>query len=255
MEIYYTIIVFVFGALFGSFFNVVGYRLPKGESIVFPASHCPNCNHKLSGWELIPILSFLCLGGKCKKCKQKISWMYPVFEFITGSLFALSYVLYGFSIDFVIAITVVSTLLIVIISDLRYFIIPDEVLLIGSILLLLEYCVQGGWEQAFQALINGVIAFGIMFAIKCFGDRLFKKESMGGGDIKLLFFFGMIFGWPSSILSIFLASFIGLPISLFILYKKKTHVIPFGPFLSVAAFLLFFLPIDMNMIIDLLILK
>ena len=251
MEIYYTVIVFIFGALFGSFFNVVGYRLPKGESIVFPASHCPNCNHKLSGWELIPILSFLCLGGKCKKCKQKISWMYPVFEFITGSLFALSYVLYGFSIDFVIAITVVSTLLIVIISDLRYFIIPDEVLLIGSILLLLEYCVQGGWEQALQALINGVIAFGIMFAIKCFGDRLFKKESMGGGDIKLLFIFGMVLTYPIAILSIFVGSLIGLPIALLILFKKEDHIIPFGPFLASGATLLLLLQFNMETIINL----
>lgn len=250
MEMYYTIIIFMFGTLFGSFFNVVGYRLPKGESIVFPASHCPNCNHKLKGWELIPILSFLCLGGKCSKCKQKISWIYPMFEFLTGCLFALSYILYGFSVDFVIALIIVSSLLIIIVSDLRYYIIPDEVLLIGSILLLLAYCVKGGWTLALSALINGAISFAIMFAIKCLGDFLFKKESMGGGDIKLLFFFGMIFGWPLSILSIFLASFIGLPISLYILYKKKTHVIPFGPFLSMATLIIFFSNIQIDTIIQ-----
>lgn len=255
METYYTIIVFIFGTLFGSFFNVVGYRLPKEESIIFPSSHCPNCNHKLGMLELIPIFSFLCLGGKCKKCHTKISWIYPIFELCTGVLFALSYIIFGFDIDFIIALTFISVLLIIIVSDIRYMIIPDEVLFVGITCLFAEIFIKSGWVGCLEALVHGLISFGIMFLFKCMGDFLFKKESMGGGDIKLMFLFGMVLGWPLALISIFLASFIGLPISIYIVARKKTNIIPFGPFLSVAAMILFFTQIDFQGILNLLILK
>ena len=253
MGTYYIVFNFILGILCGSFFNVVGYRLPKEESIVFPASHCPNCNHKLGPLELIPIISYFFLGGKCKECKQKISIIYPIFELTTGALFALSYYLFGFSINYFIALTVVSVLLIIIISDIRYFIIPDEVLLVGIILLLLEKLLLGGWQLGLESLFDGVIAFLIMYLVKIIGDFMFKKESMGGGDIKLLFFFGLFLGWELSLISIFLASFIGLPISLYILLKNKSHIIPFGPFLSIAALILFFSQININDILNCLI--
>ena len=96
MEILYTIYFFIFGTILGSFYNVVGYRLPRGESLIKPRSHCTNCNHVLTPIELIPILSFLIQGGKCKNCKQKISWFYTIFEFLTGLLFALSYIIFGY---------------------------------------------------------------------------------------------------------------------------------------------------------------
>lgn len=254
MEIYYTIVMFIFGTLFGSFFNVVGYRLPNKESIVFPSSHCPNCGHALKPYELIPILSFLCLGGKCKGCKEKISWIYPIFELFTGLLFMFSYIRFGFSIDLVISLTVVSTLLIIIISDIRYYIIPDEILIIGSILVLIELFIKGGFNLVLSSLISGIVAFLSMYLLKCFGDFLFKKESMGGGDIKLLFFFGLFLGWPLAVTSIFLASFIGLPISLYIMFKKDTNIIPFGPFLSIAALIFFFSQVSFSDILNMFIL-
>ena len=95
MEVSIILSFFIVGTIFGSFYNVVGYRVPKGESLIYPSSHCTKCNHKLGMLELIPVLSFLFLGGKCKKCKDKISWFYPLFEFISGVLFALSYVVFG----------------------------------------------------------------------------------------------------------------------------------------------------------------
>ncbi len=254
MEVYYIGITFIFGLLFGSFFNVLGYRLPKEESIVFPASHCPYCNHKLSPLELIPIFSFLGLRGKCRACKRKISWIYPCFELFTGLLFAFSYYLYGFSIDFFIALTIVSTLMVVIISDLRFMIIPDEILIVGTALLFMCFFIKGGLSMCLTSFFNGFLAFLSMFLLKCFGDYLFKKESMGGGDIKLLFFFGFFLGWPMALISIFLASFIGLPISLYILIRKKTNMIPFGPFLSIAALILFFSGIEFKTLFQLLIL-
>jgi leader peptidase (prepilin peptidase)/N-methyltransferase len=251
MELYYAITFFIFGTILGSFYNVVGYRLPKGESILFPASHCPNCNHQLRPLELIPIFSFFLQGGKCKKCGLKISWFYPIFEFFTGLLFAVSYLIFGMSIEFLIAITFVSMVLIIVISDYQYMIIPDEVLIVSTILLSIEILALKGISGLGLALLNGVIAFTIMFSLKKFGDFLFKKESMGGGDIKLLFVFGLVFGWQMAVMSIFIASFIGLPISLIILYKNKNNIIPFGPFLSAGALMILFTQIDFNWIVNL----
>lgn len=252
MELYYTTVLFIFGTIFGSFFNVVGSRLPNGESIVTPPSHCTNCNHRLTWKELIPIVSFLLQRGKCVKCKQEISWFHPLYELATGILFALSYQIFGFSIELLLALTFVSTLMILIVSDYYYMIIPDSILLVGIILIMIEIFIMIGWQNLLFSVIDGLIAFAIMYVIKLFGDFLFKKESMGGGDIKLLFLFGLVLGAPVAILSIFLASFIALPISLLILYRNKTNIIPFGPFLSISAMILFFLQIDINTITNLL---
>ena len=108
MTIYYAIVFLVFGLLFGSFFNVVAYRIPKKESIVFPSSHCTSCGHKLTPVELIPVISFLIQGGKCKHCGEKVSWFYTIFELLTGILFMLSFLVFGFSIELVIALIFVS---------------------------------------------------------------------------------------------------------------------------------------------------
>ncbi len=250
MEVFILIFIFVIGTLLGSFYNVVGYRLPKGQSIVFPPSHCPNCNHRLGASELIPILSFIFLKGKCKHCRQKISAFYPVFEFLTGLLFVISYIIFGPTKEFLLAITFVSLLIIIVVSDYEFMIIEDSVLIFFSILLFAEIWWVNGLTKALYSLLNGILAFFTMWALKKFGDFLFKKESMGGGDIKLLFIFGMVLSYPIAILSIFLGSLIGLPISLIIMAKKKAHIIPFGPFLALGAIILFFTQIDIQTIVD-----
>ncbi len=254
MDLYYIIVLFILGINLGSFYNVVGYRLPKEESLVFPPSHCPKCNHKLSMLELIPIFSYLFQLGKCRKCKTKISFFYPFFELLTGLLFILAYLVFGYSIELVIALVFISMAIIIFISDYLYYIIPDEVLIVTSSLLSIGIFFSKGLEGVGMALLNGIISFGIMFFIKQIGDLIFKKESMGGGDIKLLFVFGLVLGWEMSIISIFIASFIGLPISLFLLYLKpnKHRIIPFGPFLCVAALIILLTKIDMNLIMELL---
>ena len=251
MTIFISIFMFIMGTVFGSFYNVVGYRLPKGESIVFPPSHCPKCNHKLTFFELIPILSYVFQKGKCKKCHQKISLFYPIFEALTGILFVLSYLSYGLSYELIIVLTFISMMIIIVVSDYNYLIIPDSVLIIFGSLLLIEILLINGLNAALLALLDGILAFITMFLLKKLGDFIFKKESMGGGDIKLLFLFGMVLSYPIAILSIFVGSLIGLPIALLILYKKKDHVIPFGPFLAAGATLLLLLNIDINTIINL----
>lgn len=252
MRIYYTIISFVFGAILGSFYNVVGYRLPRNQSLIKPSSHCTKCNHKLGASELVPIFSYLFQKGKCKNCGEKISPFYAIFETITGTLFALSYYLYGSSMEFFIAVTFISMLLIVIISDYQTMIIPDEVLIVFSLILIVELIIQNGIFNILNPIINGIISFLIMLLIKKIGDIMFKKESMGGGDIKLMGVIGLVLGWPMAVISIFLASFIGLPISLILLYKNKTDIIPFGPFLSIASIIILISGLNMDMIINLL---
>ena len=251
MEIIIGIFIFIIGTIFGSFYNVVGYRLPKGESIVFPPSHCTNCNHRLTSIELIPILSYIFQKGKCKHCHQKISLFYPIFELLTGILFVLCYISFGLTPKLIIALTFVSMMIIIVVSDYHYLIISDEVLITFAIILFVEILAIDGLKPALNSLLNGFFAFLTMFLLKKFGDFIFKKESMGGGDIKLLFVFGMVLTYPIAILSIFIGSLIGLPIALIILLKKKDNIIPFGPFLVAGATLLLLLQINLDTIISL----
>ena len=253
MDCFMFLSFFMFGAIFGSFYYVVAWRIPKGESIIYPPSHCPNCNHRLGPLELIPIFSYLFQGGKCKNCKCKISVFYPLFEILCGLLFGFSYLSYGFCLDLLIVLTFVSMVMIVILSDYYYMIISDGVLVFFGISLFIEMLVIYGFKYACLHLLYGLISFCIMFLIKLLGDFLFKRESMGGGDIKLMFVFGLMFGWQMTIVSIFLASIIGLPISLLLMKKNSDHVLPFGPYLGIAALIIVLFKIDINFVLKLIV--
>ncbi|MBR1377482.1 MAG: prepilin peptidase [Bacilli bacterium] len=250
MQLSICIFLFVLGTILGSFYNVVGYRLPKNESIVKPPSHCPKCNHRLEPWELIPIVSFLLQRGKCTKCKEKISWYYPIFETACGILFVLSYLSFGLTYELIIVLTFISMLMIVMVSDYHYMIIPDEVLIFFGIAIIVEKCIIYGISNIPKTLLSGVIAFAAMYLLKKFGDLIFKQESMGGGDIKLLGIFGLMLGWPNALISIIIGSFIGLPISLIAVNLKKTHIVPFGPFLSMGAIVVLLTKLDIATIIE-----
>ena len=171
---------------------------------------------------------------------------------MTGVLFAVSYIIFGATVEFFIAITFISMLLIIIISDYQTMIIPDELLIFGGIILIVLIGINKGLAGLGYSILDGIVAFIIMFLIKKLGDFLFKKESMGGGDIKLMFIFGLVLGLPMTLISIFLASFIGLPISLYILYRKKEHEIPFGPFLAVAAIIIMLSQLNIDKLIEIL---
>ncbi len=251
MEFVSFILVFIIGTVFGSFYNVVGYRLPKGESIIAPPSHCPNCNTRLGALELFPVLSYLFQKGKCKHCNARISPFYAIFEILTGILFLLAYISFGLSLQLIIALTFISMLIIIVVSDYNYMIIPDEVLIFFGILLGIEIFIINGPDAFVTSIAQGILAFLTMFAIKKLGDFIFKKESMGGGDIKLMFIFGLVLGYPMAILSIFVGSIIGFPISLLLLKKSPDHIIPFGPFLAAGAIIIYLLQIDLNTIINL----
>lgn len=250
MTTIYLILFFIYGLIFGSFFNVVGSRLPKGESIILPPSHCNNCGHKLTAFELIPVLSYIFQKGKCKKCGIKLSVMYPIYELFCGIIFATIYYKFGITKDIIIPLTFISMLLIIIVSDIEYMIIPDEILIFFGIILLIEISIINGVNSLFYSILYGIGAFGIMLVIKLLGDFLFKKESMGGGDIKLMFFFGLCTNLSNALFSIFIGSVIGLPISLIILKIKKTNIIPFGPFLSLGIMIIILTGFDINVLLN-----
>jgi len=252
MQLSMIIGLFFLGAILGSFYNVVAYRITKGESIVYPASHCPNCNHKLKPWELIPIFSFLLQKGKCSSCKTKISWFYPLSEIVCGLMFVLAYLSFGISFDLIIALTFISMLIIIVLSDYYYMIIEDSVLIVFGLLLLLEIFLINGFDVLLISIKNGLISFGIMFLLKIFGDLLFKKESMGGGDIKLMLVIGIIIGWDMSIITIFLSALLAFPVSLFVLKSKKNHEIPYGPFLALASLIIYLTHFNLDILLELL---
>ena len=143
------IIIIILGLVLGSFYNVVGLRIPNGESIIKPGSHCPKCNHKLSWYENIPVLSYIFLGGKCKNCKQKISIIYPIIEILTSFLFYISYKIFGLSEEFFISLVISSLVVIIFVSDSKYMIISDSPLIVSTILILIIKLIYNGYKDCF----------------------------------------------------------------------------------------------------------
>ena len=240
MTTYYYIMFFIIGTIFGSYYNLVATRIPNGKSTITPRSHCENCNHVLSWYELIPILSFLFQKGRCRNCGTKLSFSYLLTELGTGLLFLVSFHSFKFSYELIISLTLVSAFILVLVSDLNYLIIPDRFIIIPSIIVLIINFLNKGIQFGLIQIGYGLISFAFMYLVMLFGNYLFKKESMGGADIKLMFLIGLTLDPFLSIVVIFLASIIALPVSLFLLKKNKEHIIPYGPFLMVGFLLVFF---------------
>ena len=153
MNTYYLVMFFIFGTIFGSFYNLVALRVVNGESISYPRSHCDNCKHVLSWYELIPILSFIIQKGKCRNCQTKLSYLYPFSEFACGILFMISFYSFGFSYDLIISLILVSTFILIIISDLNYLIIPDRFIIIPSIMIFIVMILDNGITKALKVVV------------------------------------------------------------------------------------------------------
>ncbi len=231
MNIYYIITFFLIGTYLGNLYNVIGYRLPNKEKIIYPSIN--DKNNKLCLVKLIPIINYFIL-----KKRSSISIIDFLLEILSGILFMVSYLMFGISLECLFSLTFISMLLIVIVSDFYYMIICDEILIIFGIILMIEIYFLNGLNGFISSIISGLISFVIMFFIKKIGDFIFKKESMGGGDIKLLLLFGIVLGFPASLFTIFVGSVLALPVALIGLKKNDSHILPFGPFLSIAAILL-----------------
>lgn len=237
MDLFYILLFFIYGIIFGSFFNVVGLRIPKKESIVAPPSHCTTCNYKLGVFDLVPVFSYIFLRGKCRNCKVKISSIYPVMEFITGLLFALSYWVIGFQVELIIALVFISLLIIITVSDIQYMLIPNKILLpFGIVLFVLR--IISPLNPWWDSLLGAFIGFGMLLLI-----GILSKGGMGGGDIKLFFVIGLVLGTLHTLLTLFLAALIGSVIGIIILRVKgkgRKTPIPFGPSIAVSAIIAYF---------------
>ena len=250
MKTFYFVLFFILGTFFGSFFTVVGLRLPKKIDIIFKRSHCDSCDHELSMLDMIPIISYLFLRGKCRYCGNKVSNISTYMELFTGILFAVSYYVFGFSYELLFALGIVAMLIILSISDITYLIIPDEVLIFFSGYFIILTTLQKGIVAALIGILSGLCLFLFMYLIMMLGNYFFKKESLGGGDIKLMFLFGLVLGLPLAICTVFLATFIAFPIALILLFVSKDNIIPFGPFLSMSGIIILISRIDFNSIIQ-----
>ncbi len=259
METYYTILIFVFGLLLGSFYNVVGYRIPNNLSIVRPHSFCPKCRHELKWYELIPVLSYIIQGGKCRKCKCHISFFYPFIELLTGILFAISYLVFGFSYEFALSVLIISFMVIVIVSDTNFLIIPDEVTVFFLIITLVVQFIFKGYAYVLSSILYGLFMFLMMYFVMFMGKKILKEEALGGGDVKLMFFVGIILNAITPItmtdiitwwylingfFHIFLASCLAAPFAVLSILTKKGRAIPFGPFLLTSLFIMFIFSFD-----------
>lgn len=233
------IILFVLGTIFGSFYYVVGSRLPKNESILSPGSHCEYCDHSLNWYELIPVVSYLIQGGKCRKCKKHIPFTYVLVEIVTGLLFAISFYLYGLSFEFFVSLILFSLLILIFISDFKYMIILDSPLIISSMLILSLKWYYFGTKTMLLSLASGLIIFFLMFGVLKLGNLIFKKESLGGGDVKLAFVIGITLGFKLSLVALIFSSFLALPYAIAVVYFGNKKELPFGPFLVAALTIVF----------------
>lgn len=231
------LIIFLYGLLLGSFYNVVGLRIPNNQSIVVPRSACPRCKHTLTALELIPVVSYVIQRGKCRNCGISISPLYPFVELLTGVLFAISPLLVGWSYELIIALTLISLFMIILVSDLTYMLIPDKILLIFLGIFIVERIIYplNPW---YDSLIGAFVGFTLLLLI-----AYVSKGGMGGGDIKLFGLLGLVLGWKTVLLSFFLSTFIGVILGAFGMLAgkyKKREPMPFGPSIMIGTLIAYF---------------
>lgn len=233
---------FLVGACLGSFFNVLIHRLPRGESIVRPASRCPSCGRPIRPWENLPIASFFLLRGRCAGCGGRISRRYPFVEALSGAGFAVFAVLDGPGWSLLRDLVLFSLVVPITFIDLDHRIIPDELSLGGLAAgILLAFLPEGDWKGS---LVGGLLGGGILYATAFLYEKITGREGMGGGDIKLIAMIGAFLGWKGALFSIFAGSLLGVAGGVVAMRKGKEGLktaIPFGPYLCVAALLARFL--------------
>ncbi|WP_455539798.1 prepilin peptidase [Terrisporobacter sp.] len=239
MEIFIKIYVFIVGMIFGSFFNVCIFRIPEKQSISNPPSHCPNCNTRLKPRDLIPVLSYLLSGRKCRYCKKEISSRYALVELLTGVLFLLVYNKYLINIVTINYLVLISLLIIITFIDIDHYIIPDKLVIIGSVFAII-------FNQLFkvitikESLLGALVCGGGVLILVYIIEFIVKKEVMGGGDIKLFAMVGLFLGVKNSLLvaliSVYVGAIFGIATIVYSKIKKKEYnsMIPYGPFISIA---------------------
>ena len=227
------------GLSIGSFLNALIHRLPSGMKFGMSRSQCPQCGVTIGFKDNIPVISYLILKAKCRSCRKPISIRYPLVETLNAGVYFWLYWYFGFGWDLLALWPLSSALIAIIFIDLEHMIIPDKITLPG-IAVGLAYSFTPYGMGALDSVIGILVGGGVLYSIALLGEFLFKKESMGGGDIKMAAMMGAFLGWQKVILVFMLAASIGLVISIalmvFSAQFRKDRMIPFGPFLATACF-------------------
>lgn len=238
------VLLFCFGAALGSFLNVCIYRLPRKESIIRPGSHCPYCKHQISWYDNIPFLSYIILKGRCRHCKARIPFRYFMVELITVALLFFLYYHFGFGLFFWVYAGLCASLIVVSFIDIDIQEIPDEISLSGIIIGLLLSLIFPKLQNTslagvafLHSFLGGLVGGGSIYITGLIGNAIFKKESMGGGDVKLMAMIGTFLGWKLVLFAFFLAPFFGSAVGIILKIKEGKSLIPYGPFLSLATFI------------------
>jgi leader peptidase (prepilin peptidase)/N-methyltransferase len=232
-----AIVVFL-GLAIGSFLNVVIHRLPRQQSLVSPGSRCPACGYSLRAVDNVPVLSYLLLGGRCRKCRTGISIRYPVVELITGALFVLFYFVYGWTPLLAVRLVFVSAMVALFAIDLEHHLLPDAITLPGIVVgLVASLFLPPG---IVSALIGMLLGGGVLWAIGEAYYRYSGQEGMGGGDVKMLAMIGAFLGWEQVIVTLVFSSVVGSVVGVLVIAVKRggmKHALPYGTFLALAAVL------------------
>jgi len=234
--------VFIFGMMIGSFLNVVIYRIPKGESIAFPASHCQNCHTPLKWYHNIPLFSWLFLRGKCAFCKIAISKQYPIIEVITGLIFAMLFLHLGMVWYYPFVALTFAALFALVMIDFKYMAVPDNINFFALIFALIQ-------PQFIEAAMHAALAAGGLYLVGLFSSLIARRQAMGGADVIVAGTMGALLGFPNFFLAIFLSAILALIPSL--IYKEKG--VPFVPFLALATFIIYNYSLEANQLVEFLI--
>ena len=230
----------ILGSLWGSFANVCIYRLPKNKGVVSGRSYCPKCKKNIIWYDNIPIISYLNLERKCRKCKKKISSQYVLVEIISALAFLTTYFFFGISLTTIFLIILILSFIIIFFIDLKHYIIPDILtlpMMVFGFLKSFDPNLNPIFPNYINSLIGGIIGYGIIWLLIIFYKKIRKKEGMGLGDAKLLAVVGFWFGWYVIPFIIFLSSSLALIFVIPDLLKKKKKLssqIPFGPYIIIA---------------------
>ncbi|SFM06214.1 prepilin peptidase [Salibacterium qingdaonense] len=238
MDYVWLVYISIAGLVLGSFFNVVGTRIPQGASIVRPRSHCPSCGTTLQAPDLFPVFSYLFLKGRCRYCRTRIPAFYPVMEAVSGILFAAAWLRWGAAWETAAALLLLSLLLIITVSDWTSMLIPDKILLF-----FLPFIAVLRWSTVplhswWDPLAGAALGFSLLLLI-----AVVSKGGMGGGDIKLFALLGFFFGWQQLLLAFFLSVAAGAVLGGFGLLTgavKRGVPMPFGPFIAAGSVLTLF---------------
>ena len=235
-QIFEVSVVGVFGLLIGSFLNAVIHRVPRKQSIVSPGSQCPSCGYALCWYDNIPVLSYVLLGGRCRKCRKPISIRYPIVELITAAVFVAHYFVFGWTPLLAVRLLFGASLVALFAIDLEHHLLPDVITLPGIVIgLVASLFLPPG---VVEALIGILIGGGVLWLI---GEAYFRysgEEGMGGGDVKMLAMIGAFLGWKLVLVTLVLSSVAGSVLGLAIIAVKRggmKHALPFGTFLALGA--------------------